>query len=66
MIGADTEYERWKIDKEGRMLRRDNQQATLGTTVADLVARLEQLGKGGAGQLPDAARGTKTLAAYET
>lgn len=54
---AHTEYKRWKIDTEGRMLRHDNQQATLNSKASELVARLEKLEKGGTGLLPDAARG---------
>ena len=39
------------------MLRHDNQQATLGSTVSELVARPEQMEHSGVGQSPDAARG---------
>ena len=58
-IVTDTkaEYQRWMIDTEGRMLRQDNQQATLESKVSELVARLEKLEKSRVGQSPGAASG---------
>ena len=52
---AGQEHQRWKVDNESRIFRHDNQPATLGSTVSDLVARLEKLEKSSV--LPDGARG---------
>ena len=54
---AQAEYQMWKIDTVGRMLRQDNQQATLESKVSELVARLEKFEKSGFGPSPGAAGG---------
>ena len=62
---AGQEYQRWKIDTEGRMLRHDNQQATLGSTLSELVARFEKLENNGVGQFGRCRSSKRPLAAYE-
>ena len=39
----------WKVDTYDRMIRQDNQQATLVLKVSELIVRFEKLEKGGVG-----------------